>query len=250
MNLKNNIAVIIPAAGSSSRFDGKLPKQFLNIGHETVLEKTVNLFLGITTVKKIFIAINPAQKIIQSQSFYNHSRINIVEGGNSRSQSVLNALDEIDDDTLYIFVSEEIRCDEFSLEIVRTDGASLGVKYTPERCIQDGSMPEGHEDNPAGWSHLGAIHNLESGVSYDITTSDSFSAVSEDVIYKIIGDLINSMIGFGGGSISICCGVVILLIGLVLAIMKKEKATTYQIDEQGAVILDQQPETDLAQESG
>ena len=87
----------------------------------------------------------------------------------------------IDDDTLYIFVSEEIRCDEFSLEIVRTDGASLGVKYTPERCIQDGSMPEGHEDNPAGWSHLGAIHNLESGVSYDITTSDSFSAVSEDV---------------------------------------------------------------------
>ena len=170
---------------------------------------------------------------------------NAVWSGNSGTY-----VHEIDDDTLYIFVSEEIRCDEFSLEIVRTDGASLGVKYTPERCIQDGSMPEGHEDDPPGWSHLGAIHNLEPGVSYDITTSDSFSAVSEDIIFKIIEDLMNSVIGFGGGSISICCGVVILLIGLVLAIMKEEKATTYQIDEQGAVILDQQPETDLMQESG
>lgn len=109
MNLKNNIAVIIPAAGSSSRFDGKLPKQFLNIGHETVLEKTVNLFLGITSVKKIFIAINPAEKIIQSQSFYDHSRINIVEGGNSRSQSVLNALDEIDDDISIVAIHDAAR---------------------------------------------------------------------------------------------------------------------------------------------
>ena len=44
MNLKNNIAVIIPAAGSSSRFGGSIPKQFFNIGDETVLEKSVNLF--------------------------------------------------------------------------------------------------------------------------------------------------------------------------------------------------------------
>ena len=109
MNLKNNIAVIIPAAGSSSRFDGKLPKQFLNIGHESVLEKTVNLFLGITSVKKIFIAINPAEKIIQSQSFYDHSRINIVEGGNSRSQSVLNALNEIDDDISIVAIHDAAR---------------------------------------------------------------------------------------------------------------------------------------------
>ena len=29
MNLKNNIAVIIPAAGSSSRFGGKISKQFV-----------------------------------------------------------------------------------------------------------------------------------------------------------------------------------------------------------------------------
>ena len=52
MNQKNNIAVIIPAAGSSSRFGGKIPKQFLKIGNETVIEKSVNKFLEIKPVKK------------------------------------------------------------------------------------------------------------------------------------------------------------------------------------------------------
>ncbi len=33
MNLKNNIAVIIPAAGSSTRFGGKISKQFIKIGN-------------------------------------------------------------------------------------------------------------------------------------------------------------------------------------------------------------------------
>ncbi len=45
MNPKNNITVIIPAAGNGSRFGGSIPKQFLSLGDETVLEKSVNLFL-------------------------------------------------------------------------------------------------------------------------------------------------------------------------------------------------------------
>ena len=47
MNPSNKITVIIPAAGNSSRFGGSIPKQFLSLGDETVLEKSVNLFLEI-----------------------------------------------------------------------------------------------------------------------------------------------------------------------------------------------------------
>ena len=47
MNQIDDIAVIIPAAGVSSRFGGSMPKQFSKLGDETVLEQSVNLFLGI-----------------------------------------------------------------------------------------------------------------------------------------------------------------------------------------------------------
>ena len=56
MNPKVNIAVIIPAAGFSKRFGGSTPKQFLRLGDETVIEKSVNLFLEINKIKKIVIA--------------------------------------------------------------------------------------------------------------------------------------------------------------------------------------------------
>ena len=96
MNPRDNIAVIIPAAGSSSRFGGSTPKQFLSVGDETVLEKSVNLFLGISSIKEVILAINPNESLIKSQSFYKDTRVRIVEGGSTRSESVSNALAAID----------------------------------------------------------------------------------------------------------------------------------------------------------
>ena len=74
MSLKDNIAVIIPAAGSGSRFGGSTPKQFLNIGDETVLERSVNLFLEISSIKEVIVAINADEDLIKSQSFYENPR--------------------------------------------------------------------------------------------------------------------------------------------------------------------------------
>ena len=77
MNLKNNIAVIIPAAGSSSRFGGKISKQFIKIGNETVLERSVSKFLEIESVKKVYVAVDQNETLIKSQSFINLSLIHI-----------------------------------------------------------------------------------------------------------------------------------------------------------------------------
>mgnify|MGYP003952878683 CR=1 FL=1 len=96
MSLKDNIAVIIPAAGSSSRFGGSTPKQYLRIGDESVLEKSVNLFLEISIIKKVYLAVDLNEPLIKVQSFYNDPKVNIVEGGNTRSESVFNALSAID----------------------------------------------------------------------------------------------------------------------------------------------------------
>ena len=109
MNLKNNIAVIIPAAGSSSRFGGSIPKQFFNIGDETVLEKSVNLFLDVSGVKEVIVAINADEGLIESQSFYENHRVKIVTGGSSRSESVFNALAVVDESIKIVVVHDAAR---------------------------------------------------------------------------------------------------------------------------------------------
>jgi 2-C-methyl-D-erythritol 4-phosphate cytidylyltransferase/2-C-methyl-D-erythritol 2,4-cyclodiphosphate synthase len=109
MNHINNIAVIIPAAGVSSRFGGSIPKQFSKLGDETVLEQSVNLFLGISSIKVVVIAINQNNDFIKSQSFYQDSRIKIVAGGDTRSESVFNAMAEVDDSIKIVAIHDAAR---------------------------------------------------------------------------------------------------------------------------------------------
>jgi len=109
MSLKDNIAVIIPAAGSGSRFGGSTPKQFLNIGDETVLERSVNLFLEISSIKEVIVAINADEDLIKSQSFYENPRAKVVSGGSSRSESVFNALVAVDENVEIVAVHDAVR---------------------------------------------------------------------------------------------------------------------------------------------
>jgi len=111
MSLRDNIAVIIPAAGSGSRFGCSIPKQFLNLGDETVLEKSVNLFLEISSIKEVIVAINEDEDedLIKSQSFYKNTKARIITGGSSRSESVFNALAAVDESVEIVVVHDAAR---------------------------------------------------------------------------------------------------------------------------------------------
>ena len=109
MTLSDKIAVIIPAAGISSRFGGSMPKQFSRLGDETVLEKSVNLFLGISSIQEVVIAINQNESFIKSQSFYRDPRIKIIAGGSTRSESVFNALAEVDQSIEIVAIHDAAR---------------------------------------------------------------------------------------------------------------------------------------------
>ena len=95
MNQTHRISIIIPAAGLGKRFNNTLPKQYMTLGHETVLERTVSLFLNIPEVQKIYIPVDANDQRIYSQSFIGHHKIIITAGGSTRSQSVFNAFSKI-----------------------------------------------------------------------------------------------------------------------------------------------------------
>ena len=109
MNQIDDIAVIIPAAGVSSRFGGSIPKQFSKLGDETVLEQSVNLFLRISGIKLVVIAVNQNNNLIKSQSFYHDPRIKIVAGGITRSESVFNAMAKVGQDIEIVVIHDAAR---------------------------------------------------------------------------------------------------------------------------------------------
>ena len=109
MNHKNNIAVIIPAAGSGIRFGGNISKQFLKIGNETVIERTVNKFLENKLVNKIYVAVDHHETLIKSQSFFNHPKVTITAGGSTRSESVYNSVLAIDNDIDIVVIHDAVR---------------------------------------------------------------------------------------------------------------------------------------------
>ena len=90
----NKIAVIITAAGSSTRMGGTIKKEYLPLGDGTVLSACVKAFETALDNPEIIITIPPsgledAQKAIIG---YNAS---FVEGGATRQKSILNALEQI-----------------------------------------------------------------------------------------------------------------------------------------------------------
>ena len=139
---------------------------------------------------------------------------------------------------LLIFVSDEVRCDEFDLNVsVVASDADGKVWYEPDSCIEDGRLPSGHADDAEGWLHMGTVRGLEDGASYEFTSREEVTAVPESAVIELIEGIVGGALGASLGGSCACCGVLFLLLGLVLALtMKDEIPTTYQVDAEGRVI--------------
>ena len=94
-----NIHLIIPAAGESSRMGSTTPKQFSNFHGKTILEYVESIFSKLAAIKTITIALNKKQKYIESLNCKFSNKTTLIDcGGSNRSETVLNALRIIGED--------------------------------------------------------------------------------------------------------------------------------------------------------
>ena len=103
--MKNQIKkayAIIPSAGSGTRFDAALPKQYFKINEELIIEKTINHFLEIDEIKKIIIPLGEQDEIFSNLDIAKNEKIQTVQGGKTRAESVLNALETIKENSLVV----------------------------------------------------------------------------------------------------------------------------------------------------
>jgi 2-C-methyl-D-erythritol 4-phosphate cytidylyltransferase len=85
---------IIVAAGSGSRFNSDIPKQFLEIDGKTVIAHTIERFQAAPSVDSIVLVL-AADHTFDPSPFSKIS--SVVAGGSTRSRSVSNGLEAADD---------------------------------------------------------------------------------------------------------------------------------------------------------
>ena len=126
-----SVLVIIPAAGSGSRFGTPIPKQFQPLAGKPIVQYVVERFLLSGLVEKVIVAVSDALLATVKQSPDDH--VQFVAGGATRQQSVLAAFNaggtEFDVVAVHDAVRPFFRMRTFEalLDAARESGAAVPV---------------------------------------------------------------------------------------------------------------------------
>ncbi|WP_318378190.1 2-C-methyl-D-erythritol 4-phosphate cytidylyltransferase [Enterobacter sp.] len=124
-----DVCAVVPAAGFGRRMQTECPKQYLSIGHKTILEHAVAALLAHPRLTKVIIAISPGDARFAALPLADHPQIVVVEGGAERADSVLAGL-KAAGDAAWVLVHDAARpClhqDDLSRLLALSDTSRVG----------------------------------------------------------------------------------------------------------------------------
>lgn len=83
---------VVPAAGIGQRMQSAIPKQYLSLGGQQVIDHALAPLITHPTIRKIYVALSPDDIWWTQTRFAHHPDIVQVVGGTERRDSVLHAL--------------------------------------------------------------------------------------------------------------------------------------------------------------
>lgn len=90
-----HIVAVVPAAGVGSRMQADKPKQYLTIQGKTILEHTLSVLLNYAPISEIIVAAAENDPYLAKVAVLTSPKIRLVNGGETRADSVLNGLKAI-----------------------------------------------------------------------------------------------------------------------------------------------------------
>ena len=123
------VLVIIPAAGSGTRFGGDVPKQFQPLGGKPLVQRVVERFLFDPIVTRVIVPV--MEKLVDAVKSSPGERVTFVAGGETRLQSVTRGLEAAAGEFDLIAIHDAVRpffsLDVFhaTLDAARTHGAAF-----------------------------------------------------------------------------------------------------------------------------
>ena len=104
---------LITAAGKGRRMQSSIPKQYLSLGGEPILARTVQVFEECPAVDGIYIIVPPDQlDMVQEaivEKYHFKKVLKLVRGGKNRQQSVWNGLRAIRSECSIVVVHDGVR---------------------------------------------------------------------------------------------------------------------------------------------
>nr|WP_314739985.1 2-C-methyl-D-erythritol 4-phosphate cytidylyltransferase [uncultured Haemophilus sp.] len=90
--MTRQIFAIIPASGVGSRMQAAVPKQYLTLLGKTILEHTLSIFIAHPAIEKVVVAVSKEDQFYTEIELLKDPKVKIVFGGETRADSVFNAL--------------------------------------------------------------------------------------------------------------------------------------------------------------
>jgi 2-C-methyl-D-erythritol 4-phosphate cytidylyltransferase len=112
------VSVILPAAGLGTRMAGghaphTAPKQFLELAGTPILIRTLQAFAEVPEASELIVAVRATEMERLTAHILEHGfaeRVRVVEGGDSRQESVFNALETLEcDENDIVLVHDAVR---------------------------------------------------------------------------------------------------------------------------------------------
>lgn len=124
------IWVVIPAAGRGTRFGGEVPKQYLEVGGQSVLAWTLAALLGHPLIEGAVVAVSADDPWWPGWTAFGGKPVLACVGGGTRAASVLAALQAL---------PEHVRADDFVLvhDAARPNLADADLERLIERGRED-----------------------------------------------------------------------------------------------------------------
>jgi 2-C-methyl-D-erythritol 4-phosphate cytidylyltransferase len=96
MNENRKFYAVVPAAGAGSRMAADIPKQYFTLAGQTVLEHSLDVLLASERIATVVLVLSADdERWPEIRGRYRDGRVETVNGGAERCQSVLNGLEHL-----------------------------------------------------------------------------------------------------------------------------------------------------------
>lgn len=153
--MKNQVAIVIAAAGSGKRLPGAVPKQWRPLGGDPLIAHTFRFFDRFPLTGQIALALDKMTLSLPDRTKHlestHHKKVIMVEGGDNRQESVWKALQALDKETEIVLIHDAARpfppADAVSscINAARKHGGALlacPVVETVKRVDKEGRIQE------------------------------------------------------------------------------------------------------------
>ena len=103
-----HVTAIIAAGGTGSRVGAGMPKQYLEIGGRSLLDRSIAAFTGHDRVHELVLAVPPDSLVDHRPSAFD-DKVRVVAGGPRRQDSVANAFDAVPAEADIVLVHDAAR---------------------------------------------------------------------------------------------------------------------------------------------